>query len=187
MNNITGFDVVTGATPLGILKQQGYQALVDSFGGQAAMYKALLIGNRGGSLGETSAILLILGGLVLIIKKYIKWQVPVVMIGTVGILTWIFGGKVDGRVVLFTGDPVLHMLSGGLIIGAFFMATDSVTSPLSASGMIIFGTGCGLITFALRIYGGYPGGVCFAVLLMNAAVPLIDRLTKPSVFGVSKK
>ena len=140
------FDVVTSATPLGILKQQGYQALVDSFGGQVAMYKALLIGNRGGSLGETSAILLILGGLVLIIKKYIKWQVPVVMIGTVGLLTWAFGGK-----GLFTGDPILHMISGGLIIGAFFMATDMVTTPMTTKGQILFAAGCGIITVLIRL------------------------------------
>lgn len=182
-SKIASFDVVTGATPLGILKQQGYQALVDSFGGQAAMYKALLIGNRGGSLGETSAILLILGGLVLIIKKYIKWQVPLVMIGTVGVLTWILGGKVDGKMVLFTGDPVLHMLSGGLIIGAFFMATDMVTTPLTTKGQILFALGCGVLTTLIRLYGGYPEGVCYSILLMNAVTPLIDRYVFPAKFG----
>jgi len=183
MSKIANLDVVTGATPLGILKQQGYQALVDSFGSQAAMYKALLIGNRGGSLGETSAILLILGGLILIAKKYIKWQVPVVMIGTVGILTWILGGKVDGKLVLFTGDPILHMLSGGLIIGAFFMATDMVTTPITTKGQIIFAVGCGVITVLIRLYGGYPEGVCYSILLMNAVTPLIDRYVYPKKFG----
>jgi len=179
MSKIGSLDAVTSATPLGILKQQGYQALVDSFGGQAAMYKALLIGNTGGSLGETSAILLILGGLVLIIKKYIKWQVPVVMIGTVGILTWIFGNKA----ALFTGDPILHMLSGGLIIGAFFMATDMVTTPITTKGQIIFAAGAGIITVLIRLYGGYPEGVCYSILLMNALTPLIDRYIFPVKFG----
>lgn len=183
MNKVASFDVVTGATPLGILKQQGYQALVDSFGGQAAMYKALLIGNTGGSLGETSAILLILGGLVLVVKRYIKWQVPVVMIGTVGLLTWAFGGKVDGKMILFTGDPVLHMLSGGLIIGAFFMATDMVTTPITAKGQVLFAFGCGLITVLIRLYGGYPEGVCYSILLMNAVTPLIDKYIYPQKFG----
>jgi len=183
MNKVAGFDVVTGATPLGILKQQGYQALVDSFGGQTAMYKALLMGNTGGSLGETSAILLILGGLVLVVKKYIKWQVPFVMIGTVGLLTWAFGGKVDGKVIFFTGDPILHMLSGGLIIGAFFMATDMVTTPLTTKGQILFAAGCGLITVLIRLYGGYPEGVCYSILLMNAVTPLIDRYIFPAKFG----
>ena len=183
ISKITSFDVVTGATPLGILKQQGYQALVDSFGGQMAMYKALLIGNRGGSLGETSAILLILGGLVLIIKKYIRWQVPLVMIGTVGLLTWIFGGKVDGKVIFFTGDPILHMISGGLIIGAFFMATDMVTTPMTAKGQMLFAAGCGILTVLIRLYGGYPEGVCYSILLMNAVTPLIDRYIFPVKFG----
>ncbi len=179
MGSISSLDMVTAATPLGILKQQGYQALVDSFGSQAAMYKALLIGNRGGSLGETSAVLLILGGLVLIAKKYIKWQVPVVMIGTVGLLTWILGGK-EG---LFTGDPILHMISGGLIIGAFFMATDMVTTPITTKGQIIFAVGCGVITTFIRLYGGYPEGVCYSILLMNALTPLIDRFVYPKKFG----
>ena len=183
VNKAASLDVVTGATPLGILKQQGYQALIDSFGSQAAMYKALLIGNTGGSLGETSAILLILGGLVLIIKKYIKWQVPVVMIGTVGLLTWVFGGKVDGQVIFFTGDPLLHILSGGLIIGAFFMATDMVTTPITTRGQIIFAVGCGVITVLIRLYGGYPEGVCYSILLMNALTPLIDRYVYPKKFG----
>jgi len=179
LGQIAKFDMVTSATPLGILKQQGYDALVSSFGGQMNMYKALLIGNRGGSLGETSAILLILGGIVLIMKKYIKWQVPAVMIGTVGILTWAFGGKAG----LFTGDPVFHMLSGGLIIGAFFMATDMVTIPLTTKGQILFAAGSGAITVLIRLAGGYPEGVCYAILLMNAVTPLIDRYIFPVKFG----
>ncbi len=179
VSKIGNLDVVTTATPLGILKQQGYQALVDSFGGQAVMYKTLLIGNRAGSLGETSAILLILGGLILIIKKYIKWQVPVVMIGTVGLLTWAFGGKAG----LFTGDPILHMLSGGLIIGAFFMATDMVTTPITTKGQVLFAAGCGIIVVLIRLYGGYPEGVCYSILLMNAVTPLIDRYIFPVKFG----
>ena len=179
LSKIGSIDVVTTATPLGMLKQQGYQAVVDSFGGQMAMYKALLIGNRAGSLGETSAILLILGGLVLIAKKYIKWQVPVVMIGTVGLLTWAFGGKAG----LFTGDPFFHMIAGGLIIGAFFMATDMVTTPMTTKGQILFAAGCGILTVLIRLYGGYPEGVCYSILLMNAVTPLIDKYIFPVKFG----
>ena len=179
ISKIGALDAVTAATPLGILKQQGYDALVSSFGGQMEMYQALLIGNRGGSIGETSSILLILGGLVLIAKRYIKWQVPVVMIGTVGLLTWAFGGKVG----LFTGDPIFHMLSGGLIIGAFFMATDMVTTPMTTKGQMLFGAGCGIITVLIRLYGGYPEGVCYSILLMNAVTPLIDRYIFPVKFG----
>lgn len=179
ISKIGALDAVTAATPLGILKNQGYDALVSSFGGQMEMYQALLIGNRGGSLGETSSILLILGGLVLIAKRYIKWQVPVVMIGTVGLLTWAFGGKAG----LFTGDPILHMISGGLIIGAFFMATDMVTTPMTTKGQMLFGAGCGIITVLIRLYGGYPEGVCYSILLMNAVTPLIDRYIFPVKFG----
>ncbi len=182
-SHITKLDAVTTATPLGILKLQGYDALVASFGSKPEMYKALLTGTRAGSLGETSAILLILGGLVLIAKKYIRWQVPVVMIGTVGLLTWIFGGKVDGRMVYFTGDPFFHMISGGLIIGAFFMATDMVTTPMTTKGQILFAAGCGVITTLIRLYGGYPEGVCYSILLMNAVTPMIDRYIFPVKFG----
>jgi len=179
LSKIGTLDAVTSATPLGILKQQGYDALISSFGSQMEMYKSLLIGYRGGSIGETSAILLILGGIVLIIKKYIKWQVPVVMIGTVGILTWIFGNKA----ALFTGDPIFHMISGGLILGAFFMATDMVTTPFTVKGQILFAFGCGIITVLIRLYGGYPEGVCYSILLMNAVTPLIDRYIFPVKFG----
>lgn len=184
-SHITKLDAVTTATPLGILKLQGYDALVASFGSKPEMYKALLIGTRAGSLGETSAILLILGGLVLIAKRYIRWQVPVVMIGTVGLLTWIFGGKVDGKLVYFTGDPFFHMISGGLIIGAFFMATDMVTTPMTTKGQILFAAGCGVLTTLIRLYGGYPEGVCYSILLMNAVTPMIDRYIFPVKFGLN--
>ena len=174
----TGADVIASATPLNILKQQGYAQLVDSFGGTSYLYKAMLIGSRGGSIGETSTILLIVGGLFLIYKRYIKWQVPVLMIGTVGILTWVFGPA-----GLFTGDPIFHMMAGGLIIGAFFMATDMVTIPITTKGQIIFAIGAGALTALIRLIGGYPEGVCYSILLMNSITPLIDRFTQPSRFG----
>ena len=115
----------------------------------------------------------LLGGIYLIYKGYINWQVPVVMIGTVGILTWMFGPA-----GLFTGDPLFHMMAGGLIIGAFFMATDMVTIPITKKGQIIFAVGAGAITVLIRLKGGYPEGVCYSILLMNAVTPLIDRLSK---------
>jgi Na+-translocating ferredoxin:NAD+ oxidoreductase subunit D len=178
-NNLLQADSVTTATPLSILKMQGYQRLVDTFGGKMGLYKTMLIGNRAGSLGETSTILLILGGIYLIIRGYVKWQVPTVMILTVGILTWVFGGK-NG---FMTGDPLFHMMAGGLIIGAFFMATDMVTIPMTLSGQIIFAFGCGVITVLIRLIGGYPEGVCYAILLMNALTPMIDRFIVPKKFG----
>ncbi|WP_378953116.1 RnfABCDGE type electron transport complex subunit D [Pelosinus sp. sgz500959] len=168
-------DGLTSATPLGILKQQGYQKLLEHFGDQGAMYKSLFLGMRSGSMGETSAILLILGGIYLIYKGYIKWQVPVIMIGTVGVLTAAFGG-----------DPILHMMSGGLILGAFYMATDMVTIPITMKGQIIFAVGAGALTVLIRLQGGYPEGVCYAILLMNCVTPLIDRLVRPVKYGARR-
>ncbi|VBB07852.1 electron transport complex subunit rnfd/rsxd [Lucifera butyrica] len=175
-------DGVTSATPLGILKLQGYQKLVEIFGDKATMYKDLFLGLRSGSMGETSALLLIIGGIYLIYRGYINWQVPVVMIGTAGILTWAFGGNAG----LFSGDPLLNMISGGLILGAFFMATDMVTIPITVKGQIVFAAGAGALTALIRIAGGYPEGVCYSILLMNAVTPLIDRFTKPKKFGAGR-
>lgn len=174
----TSVDVVTSATPLNILKQQGYEKLVETFGGNMELYKAMFLGTRNGSLGETSTVLLLLGGIYLIYKGYINWQVPVSMIGTVGVITWIFGPA-----GLFTGDPLFHMMAGGLVIGAFFMATDMVTIPITIKGQIIFAVGAGAITALIRLIGGYPEGVCYSILLMNAVTPLIDRFVKPKMFG----
>jgi electron transport complex protein RnfD len=174
----TSANVVSSATPLSILKLDGYSKLIQTFGGQGNLYKALFLGNRNGCIGETSTILLIIGGIYLIYKHYINWQIPVVMVATVGILTWVFGP--NGA---FTGDPIFHMMAGGLIIGAFFMATDMVTVPITVKGQIIFAIGAGLITTLIRLKGGYPEGVCYSILLMNAATPLIDRIVKPKKFG----
>ncbi len=168
-------DGLTTATPLGILKLQGYEKLVQHFGDTATMYKSLFFGVRTGSMGETSALLLLLGGIYLIYKGYIKWQVPVVMIGTVGALTALFGG-----------DPILHMMSGGLILGAFYMATDMVTIPITTKGQIIFAVGAGALTVLIRLKGGYPEGVCYAILLMNCITPLIDRLVRPVKYGARR-
>lgn len=175
-------DGVTSATPLGILKLQGYEKLVEVFGDKAELYKSMFLGLRSGSMGETSALLLILGGLYLVYRKYINWQVPVTMIATVGLLTWIFGGKAG----LLTGDPILHMMSGGLILGAFYMATDMVTIPITIKGQIIFAIGAGALTVLIRLLGGYPEGVCYAILLMNCVTPLIDRVVKPVKYGARR-
>jgi len=168
-------DGLTAATPLGILKLEGYQKVVEHFGSAATMYKDMFLGVRSGSMGETSALLLILGGIFLIYKGYIKWQVPVLMIGTVGVLTAAFGG-----------DPFLHMMSGGLILGAFYMATDMVTIPITTKGQIIFAVGAGALTVLIRLQGGYPEGVCYAILLMNCVTPLIDRLVRPVKYGARR-
>lgn len=176
-------DAVTAATPLGLLKMQGHDALVSAFGGQDALYQAMFFGTRGGSLGETSAVLLLLGGVYLIARRYVNWQIPVVMIGTVGLLTWVFGGSQG----LFTGDGVFHMMAGGLVIGAFFMATDMVTIPMTTRGKVLFAVGVGALTVLIRLKGGYPEGVCYAILLMNSLTPLIDRYLVPKKFGAKAK
>lgn len=178
---LSSVDVMTSATPLNILKQQGYDALISTFGSQSGLYWSMFIGTRNGSLGETSTVLLLLGGLYLIWRGYINWVVPAAMILTVGLLTWIFGPA-----GLFTGDPLFHMMAGGLILGAFFMATDMVTIPITITGQIIFAVGAGAITVLIRLVGGYPEGVCYSLLLMNAVTPLIDRFVKPDIFGAGR-
>ncbi|HWP97133.1 MAG TPA: RnfABCDGE type electron transport complex subunit D [Syntrophomonadaceae bacterium] len=174
----TKIDATTSATPLNILKLQGYEALIHTYGSRTELYKALFFGLRNGCIGETSVILLVLGGLVLIYKHYIDWVVPVTMIATVGILTWIFGPH-----GFMSGDPIFHMMAGGLIIGAFFMATDMVTTPITRKGKLIFAAGAGAITVLIRLVGGYPEGVCYSILLMNCVTPLIDRYIQPALYG----
>ncbi len=177
--NVLGMDAKTTATPLGILKEEGMARLLEQFHTKAALYRDLLIGNRAGSLGETATILLLLGGVFLLLKRYITWHVPLTFIGTTALLTWIFGGKGG----LMTGDPIFHMISGGLILGAFFMATDYVTGPSVRSAQIVFGISCGALTALIRLKGGYPEGVMFAILLMNCFAPLLDRSMRSRVFG----
>ncbi|MEI6285914.1 MAG: RnfABCDGE type electron transport complex subunit D [Bacillota bacterium] len=176
-------DGVTRATPLGILKLHGYDQVVSTFGNTATMYKDLFFGFRNGSMGETSVLLLLLGGLFLIWRGHINWQVPTVMIATVGVVTWIFGGTAG----LFSGDWLFHILSGGLFLGAFFMATDMVTIPITVRGQMVFAFGCGLIVALIRLKGGYPEGVCYSILLMNACAPLIDRVIRPKKYGAGGK
>jgi electron transport complex protein RnfD len=166
------FDAVTSATPLALLKDG--KPLGD------ISYLKLILGNRGGCIGEVCILALLLGAAFLLIRGYISWHVPITYIFTVGIFTYIFGGA-DG---LFSGDGLFHILSGGLILGAFFMATDYVTSPLTRKGQIIFGVGCGLLTAIIRLWGGYPEGASYAILMMNAATPIIDRYTKNRIYGM---
>lgn len=164
-------DGVTIATPLGILKEQGIAnlpALSDMF-----------LGNIGGSLGETSALALIIGGVYLYYKGHIGWRIPVTYIGTVFVLTMIVGFA-TGQGLWY---PLFHIFAGGLMLGAIYMATDWVSSPVTKKGKIIFGLGCGILTVLIRLKGGYPEGVCYSILLMNILTPLIDRYTKARVFG----
>lgn len=187
------FDAMTGATPLTTLKEGS--KLLEEFGISLKDFSDFLLspdiliscftGNIGGCIGETSGALLLLGGLFLMFRKVITWHIPVSFIGTVWLMSivcyWGMGYPDPFKISLF------HVFTGGLMLGAFFMATDMVTSPVTKKGMIIFGIGCGIITFLIRIWGGYPEGVSYGILLMNAVTPLIDRLIKPKVFGFAKE
>ena len=178
-----GLDAKTTATPLTLLKEGGMQKLIEVFGSKMNLYIQLLIGHRAGSIGEVSIIAILIGALFLLYKGYITWRIPGSFLATVAVLAWIFGGK-EG---LFTGDPIVHLLSGGLMLGAFFMATDYVTCPSVRNGQILFGVGCGFLTILIRLKAGYPEGVMFAILLMNCFSPLIERNMKTKVFGAGKE
>jgi len=182
-------DAKTTATPLGILKEEGLNQLIAVFGDKMSLYRELFLGHTAGSLGETSVIALLIGAGILLIRGYITWHIPFSFLGTVAVLAWIFGGKdvETGKMIFFAGDPVIHVLSGGLMLGAFFMATDYVTCPSIRRGQIIFGIGCGAITMLIRLKGGFPEGVMFAILLMNCFSPLIDRNVKSNMFGAVKE
>lgn len=165
----TGLDSVSGATPLADLANDKAVNLLDLF-----------LGKCGGALGETCTAALLIGGIYLLVRKVISWHIPVAFIGT----TFLFTFAVEGWNLETT---LAWVLSGGLVLGAFFMATDYVTSPTTAKGKLIFGIGAGVITVLIRFWGGYPEGVSFAILLMNIVNPYIDSLTPRKIFGGKKK
>lgn len=160
-------NVITSATPLSILKNGG---------GDLPSYGQLFLGNIGGSMGETSVLAILIGAAFLVYKKVIKLHTPLAYILTLFVLGYISGG-----------DGLFHILSGGVMLGAFFMATDYTTTPSTGAGQIIFGVGCGLVTFLIRKWGGYPEGVTYAILLMNVVTPLIDKYVMPKTFGKVKE
>ncbi|MCL2480653.1 MAG: RnfABCDGE type electron transport complex subunit D [Spirochaetaceae bacterium] len=149
-------------------------------------YFDLFFGNISGCIGEVSTFLLIIGAIYLFIRKVITWEIPIVYLASFGLMVWIFDGLRFGE-GLFRGDVAFHLLSGGIMLGALFMATDMVTSPLTSKGQIVFGIGCGFLTFMIRVYGSFPEGVSLAIIIMNIFVALIDRLTVPRLFGFVKK
>ncbi len=162
-------DAVTAATPLGQFKFE--QVMTD--------YPPLFSGNIGGSLGETSAIAILLGGIFLLSKKYADWRIPLSFLGSVFVLGGLFWIINPAQYP----DPLFHLLSGGLLFGAFFMATDMVTSPITPKGAWIFGLGAGSVLIIIRLFGGLPEGVMYSILFMNAFTPLINRYTRPKIFG----
>ena len=177
-------DAVTGPTALAIWKEGvGQGETVAEIMPQLPEYAQLLIGNMGGSIGEISALALLLGGLYMLLRRIITWHIPVAYLGSVVIFAGIFW-LIDPTYYI---DPLFHLISGGLMLGALYMATDMVTSPMSARGQIIFGIGCGVLTMVIRLFGAYPEGVSFAILIMNAFSPLINKGMKPKRFGEEVK
>lgn len=171
-------DAVSTATPLAVLKEQGMTAFTETFGAAPNFYTDFFLGWRPGCIGETSGLLIILGGLYLLYRGYITWHIPVSMLASIALLTWAFGGDTT-----FSGDPLLAILSGGALLGAFFMATDYVSSPTNKKSQLIYGIGIGALTVLIRLKGGYPEGVCYAILLMNPVSSVLDSWFKPKRFA----
>jgi len=177
-------DAVTGATPLGIVKEGLSKGdVMSQIADKIPSHMQLFMGTMGGSLGEIAAFALLIGFVWLLFTKVITWHIPVSIISTIfaftGIL-WLINPETNA-------DPIFHLLTGGVMLGAIFMATDYVTSPMHPKGMWVFGVGIGVITVLIRVWGAYPEGVSFAILIMNAFVPLINRYMKPSRFGEEVK
>ncbi len=173
-------DALTGATSLGILREGLAKGeTLSTISAQLPDYSQMFMGQIGGSLGEVSAAAIILGALYMMWRKIITWHIPISYIATVFVFTGIMW-MVNPEIYI---DPVFHLLAGGLMLGAFFMATDMVTSPMTYSGQLVYGLGCGVLTVLIRLWGAYPEGVSFAIILMNAATPLINRGFKPKRFG----
>jgi len=181
----TGYtDAVTGATPLAIIKEglkngESLSSLMDKIPTPVQMF----LGNMGGSMGEVAAVALLVGFVYLLFRKVITWHIPVSVIGSMAIFTtilWLVNPENNA-------DPMFHILAGGVLLGAIFMATDYVTSPMVPKAMLIYGCGIGIITVIIRVYGSYPEGVSFAILIMNAFVPLMNTYIKPKRFGEEVK
>ena len=179
-NGFATADAVTGATPLALVKEavKNGQAVGDALSSAGFSTGNLILGNIGGSLGEVAAIGLLLGFAYMLIRKIISWYIPVAIFATVIVFSGILNLADPAQ---FAG-PVFHLFTGGLMLGAIFMATDYVTSPMTHKGMLIYGVGIGLLTVIIRVFGAYPEGMSFAILIMNGFTPLINRYCKPRRF-----
>lgn len=208
---VHGHDAITGATPLGevssALAEGGATATTPTgilagleypvsgmgesfaqwfsrFGVSTDPYKwDLFLGNVPGCIGEVSALFLLVGAVYLMVKKIVNWEIPLSYLGSFSVLVWIFAGVPLGN-QFFSGDVIFHLMAGGLMLGALFMATDYVTAPTTRLGMILYGVGCGGLTYLIRMVGSFPEGVSLAIILMNIFVPLIDRVVQPRRYGV---
>ena len=173
--NLFFADVATAATPLAVMKEGAFDQLPE--------IADMFLGFVGGSLGETSALALLVGFVYLLIRKVISWQIPVAYIGTVALVSLISAPAGIGAM-----DYMLYSIfGGGLMLGAIFMATDYATSPVTKAGQLVFGIGCGLLTVFIRRFGSYPEGVCYSILVMNCCTWLLDKYIKPTIYGAPKK
>lgn len=179
----SGVDAVTTATPLAMLKEgiKNGQPVVEIFK-EMPSNMDLFLGNMSGSLGEISVFALLIGGVFMLVRKIITWHIPVSVLVSAAVFAGIFWMIDPSKYA----DPIFHLMTGGLVLGAFFMATDMVTSPMNAKAQIVFGIGIGVLSILIRIWGAYPEGVSFAILIMNALVPLFNRFIKPKRFGEVK-
>ena len=168
-------DIVTAATPLAAMHQ-------GTFDPAAGTVMDMFLGNVGGCIGETSALLLLIGGAYLVFRKVITWHIPVSFIGTVAVLALLFPMGNDRMTWV-----AAQLCGGGVMLGAIFMATDYVTSPITKLGQIVYGIGCGVLTIMIRYFGGYNEGVSYAILIMNACVVLLDRIGRPTKYGAPQK
>ena len=174
-------DAITGPTLLGYVKESLANGMTTADLADKFSYNDMLLGFKAGSLGEIAAMALLLGFLYMLCRKVITWHIPVAVLGSM----FLFGGITWLIDPMHYMNPVFHLLTGGAILGAVFMATDYVTSPMSRKGMIVYGVGIGVITMLIRLWGSYPEGMSFAILIMNAVVPLINKYMKPKRFGVN--
>ncbi len=172
-------DALTGATPLGLMKEGLAMKTVGEIMPELPTFLNLFLGNMMGSSGEVAAFALLIGMIYLLIKKIITWHIPISILGTVFIFTGILWLANPDRFA----DPLFHMLTGGLLLGAIYMATDYVTSPMTNKGMLIYGMGIGIVTVLIRVFGAYPEGVQFAILIFNGFTPLLNKYIKPKRFG----
>lgn len=193
--SLSGVEAITTATPLNAFKlarktlldpesatekiQQAQKTIESLYGG----WQNFFFGNIGGCIGEVAAIAILIGGLYLIIRGFADWRIPLGYIGGIALFGWLFNGASG----FASGNILFSIFTGGVFLGAFFMATDMVTSPITKSGRWIFGLGGALIATFIRRWGGYPEGVCYSILIMNILTPIIDRHTKPKVFGFARK
>ena len=173
---VEGLDALSGATPLAAVK----------FGADAGVVPVqnLLLGNMPGSLGEVAAVALLVGFAYLLWRKVITWHIPVTVLGTMAVFAFVVALSRGGDATLLWQFPLFHVLAGGAMLGSIFMATDYATSPMTVKGQVIFAVGIGVITMLIRLWGAYPEGMSFAILIMNACVPLINKYVKPTRFGV---